>query len=161
MTTKLKLREVSAYFSPGKVVLCDNEDLTVELLDRGKIRNKAVLLVNGAAFVFTEKKLTIPRDSLTDVTVCELQERSEEGQVLKRFAVENLYRLPCVKGYENNRLVTEREFYRAAIKAFTDEITALKLRVAELEQKCGLTDEKVGSLEKGKFTILKFKEEEK
>lgn len=161
MKTKLKLREVSAYFSPCKVVIYDNEDLEVELVDRGRIKNKAVLTVNGAAFVFEDKRLTVPRGVLADVNVCELHEQTEEGKTVKRYTVETLYRLPHVAGYEDDRLLTERAFYQTAIKAFAIELSALKDELKQLKEQMGLTDAKVGSLEKGKFTILKFKEEEK
>ena len=151
MQINLKLRSVTAYCSPCKAILADNEDLTIKILDRGQLTQRVVLLCNGTAYAADENKtVTLPRSALTNINVLELTEReADTDKVLKRFTVENLYVLSCDKEYAGNRLLVEREFYRQTFAALLDQVHGLTARQEELERK-------VADLENGKFTMLKF-----
>lgn len=151
MLINLKLRSVTAYCSPNKVIIADNEDVTIKILDKGQLKQRVVLLCNGKSYVANEvKEVVIPRSELEDINVLELTER-ENGtdKVLKRFSVENLYVLPCGKEYYGNRLLVEREFYKQTFTALLQQVKAMSERQAVLEKK-------VADLENGKFTMLKF-----
>lgn len=150
MRINLKLRAVSAYFSPAKITLADNEDLEIKLLDKGQLRQRVVLLCNGTSYVGTDKMFTIPRGELSNVNTLELTEREEEtDKILKRITVENLYVMPCAIGGAENRLLAEREFYQQTFKELLAQISTLLDRQHKLENK-------VAELENGKFTMLKF-----
>lgn len=155
MTIKLKLRYLSAFFSPNKIILADNEDITIQIVDKGRFSQRTVLLCNGKAYLCEKKAVTIPRGELGDINVFELQER-EHGtdRVLERVAVENLLVIPCQTEYEGNRLVTERAFYAQVI-------TELLKEVKRLVEHQNTLDKRIEELENGKFTILKFGGNEK
>lgn len=151
MRINLKLRAVTAYCSPSKAVLADNEDLIISVLDKGQLKQRVVLLCNGKTYAADKhKQISIPRAELENVNVLELTERSEEtDKILKRFAVENVYVLPCVKGSDGSRLLAEREFYQQTFSALLTQVNELTERQTKLEKK-------VAELENGKFTMLKF-----
>lgn len=150
MQINLKLRAVTAYCSPSKATLADNEDITIKILDKGQLQQRVVLLCNGKSYVADNRSVVIPRSELRGINVLELTERdAETDKVLKRFTVENLYVIPCSKEYEGNRLVAEREFYQQTFAELLTEVKTLSARQAVLE-------EKVAELENGKFTMLKF-----
>lgn len=150
MKTKLKLRYLSAYFSPNKIVLADNEDLTIEILDKGRFSQRTVLLLNGKTYLCENKAVTIPRADLGNINVFELQEREHStDRVLERVTVENLLAIPCQAEYENNRLITERAFYAQVVDELLEDVKRLHERLDRV-------DTQVGALENGKFTILKF-----
>ena len=150
MTIKLKMRYISAYFSPNKVILADNEDLTIEILNKGRFSQRTVLLCNGKTYLCENKSVTIPRGDLGDINVFELQER-EHGtdRILARVTVENLLVIPCQAEYAGNRLLTERAFYQHVV-------TNLLEHAKQLEEKQQVLEKKIETLEKGKYTILKF-----
>lgn len=151
MRINLKLRAVTAYCSPCKAVLADNEDLVISVLDKGQLKQRVVLLCNGKTYVADKhKQISIPRTELSNVNVLELTERNEEtDKILKRFAVENVYVLPCVKDGDGSRLLAEREFYQQTFSALLTQVNELTERQTKLEKK-------VAELENGKFTMLKF-----
>lgn len=151
MQINLKLRSVTAYCSPSKAILADNEDLIIKIIDKGQLRQRVVLLCNGKSYVADKNKtVTVPRSELGNVNVLELTEREEEtDKILKRFVAESLYILPCAKEYEGNRLLAEREFYQQTFTELLSEVKGLRERQSTLEQK-------VAELENGKFTMLKF-----
>lgn len=151
MKINLKLRAVTAYCSPNKAIISDNEDLTIKILDKGQLTQRVVLLCNGKSFVANDnKELVILRSELCNINIMELTEReADTDKVLKRFAVENLYVIPCAKEYEGNRLLVEREFYQQTLTALLEQVNELSERQAILEKK-------VADLENGKFTMLKF-----
>lgn len=154
MKIDLKLRALTAYCSPSKAILADNEEITITILDRGQLKNRVVLLCNGKSYVADGKTVAIPRSELTAINVLELTERDEADKVLKRFAVENLYVLPCGAEYEGNRLLAEREFYKNVFTPLLSQVAKLTDRQAELEKR-------VADLENGKFTMFKFGGEQK
>lgn len=150
MQINLKLRAVTAYCSPCKAILADNEDITINIMDRGQLQQRVVLLCNGKTYVAENKTVTIPRAALTNVNVLELTERdAETDKILRRFAVENLYVMPCSAGNDGNRLLAEREFYKQTFAALLSQVNDLTARQEQLETK-------VAELENGKFTMLKF-----
>lgn len=150
MKINLKLRAVSAYFSPDKVILADNEDLEIRLLDRGQLAQRVVLLCNGKTYVAVDKTVTIPRDELQNINTFELTERdAETDKITRRITVENLYVMPCSTGESGNRLLAEREFYQKTFAELLAQVIDLSERQSELEKK-------VAELENGKFTMLKF-----
>lgn len=151
MQINLKLRAVTAYCSPTKAILADNEDLTIKIVDKGQLKQRVVLLCNGKSFVADgNKEIVIPRAELGDINVFELTEReTETDKVLKRFTVENLYVLPCDKEYAGSRLLVEREFYQQTFKALLEQVDELSKQQVMLKKK-------VAELENGKFTMLKF-----
>lgn len=151
MRINLKLRAVTAYCSPCKAILADNEDLTINILDKGQLKQRVVLLCNGKTYVADKhKEIIVPRSELVNVNVLELTERNEEtDKIIKRYVVENLYVLPCAKGNDGNRLLAEREFYQQTFAELLTQVNSLTARQAELENR-------VAELENGKFTMLKF-----
>lgn len=161
MKAKLKIRYNSAFFTPAKIVLADNEPLEIELIDRGRVvePNKAVLVVGDTVNAFINGKCTLDNALVGDIVVAELQERTATDQIVHRWVCENLYRLPTVRGYEDNRLVTERTFYKEVIRQLTDELKRTAERVDELEKRLDIGEKDVKDLQNGKFTILKFKGE--
>ena len=161
MKVQLKIRYNSAFFTPAKIVLADNEPLEIELIDRGRVAepNKAVLLVGDTVNAFVNGKCTIDNALVGDIFVTELQERTASDKIVSRWTCENLYRLPTVRGYEDNRLVTERTFYKEVIRQLTDELKRTADRLAVVEQRLEVGEKDVKDLQNGKFTILKFKGE--
>lgn len=150
MQINLKLRSVTAYCSPSKALLADNEDLTIKILDKGQLQQRVVLLCNGKSYVADKKAVVIPRSELRNINVLELTERdAETDKVLKRFTVENLYVIPCNKDYEGNRLLAEREFYQETFAEMQKQLETLTVGYEQLKSK-------VADLENGKFTMLKF-----
>lgn len=147
MKIKLKLRALTAYFSPNKVILADNEDLEIDILDKGQLSHRVVLLCNGKTYLADGKTVVIPRSELKAVNVLELSERDEADRVLRVVQAENLYVLPC--GKDTSRLVAEREFYSKVLSELLREVFALKERTAAYEKR-------LAELENGKFTMLKF-----
>lgn len=151
MKINLKLRAVTAYCSPNKAILADNEDLTIKILDKGQLTQRVVLLCNGKSFVANgNKEVVVPRSEICNINILELTEReADTDKVLKRFAVENLYVMSCAKEYEGNRMLIEREFYQQTL-------TTLLEQVNELSERQTILEKKVADLENGKFTMLKF-----
>lgn len=150
MEIKLKLRAVTAYFSPAKVILADNEDVTIKILDKGQLGQRVVLCCNGKTYVATGKSVVIPRADLGEVNTMELTERDvDTDKVITRIGVENLYVLPCAAGDEGNRLVAEREFYKHMFVKLLEQVDEQGKRQKKLEKR-------VADLENGKFTMLKF-----
>lgn len=154
MKIKLKLRAVSAYFSPNKLILADNEDLEIKIQDKGLFKEKTVLSFNGKTFFAQEGIVTISRKDLCDVNVFELTERDENDLIKKKVSVENLYVLPCKNDEECGRLIAEREFYQ---KTLTD----LLCKVERLTEINAQQEKRLAALENGKFTMLKFGGKEK
>lgn len=148
MKAILKLRAVSAYFSPNKVIVADDENLEIEILDKGQLGQRVVLLCNGKTYLADKKKISVPRSELQNVNVFELTERDEADNILRKVTVENLYVLPCKSG-DGERLVAERKFYEETFTALLRETRELKSKQHELEKR-------VAELENGKFTMLKF-----
>lgn len=154
MKINLKLRALTAYFSPCKVALADNEDVTIEISDKGQLTERVVLLCNGKTYLCENKTVTLPRADLQNINVFELQEREHgKDEVLRRVTVENLYVMPCSNDYEQNRLVAERTFY-------ADVFTNLLDTVRKLQRDKEETDKKLDELINGKFTVVKFKKKE-
>ncbi len=150
MNINLKVRYLSAYFSPCKLILADNEDITITMLDKGRFAGRVVLLCNGKAYVCTNKTVTISRCELANVNVFELQERDDAtDKILQVVTVENLLVVPCEKEYQDNRLLTERTFYAEVITELLHRVTALQDQLKE-------TQKRVLDLENGKYTLLKF-----
>lgn len=151
MKINLKIRAVTAYCSPSKAILADNEDAVIQIIDKGQLQERVVLLCNGKSYVADENKtVTLPRKELGSVNVLELTERSADtDKILNRFVCENLYIIPVDVGEGGNRLVAEREFYKETFTALLDRVKALSERQTVLEKK-------VADLENGKFTMLKF-----
>lgn len=151
MQINLKLRAVTAYCSPSKAILADNEDITIKIIDKGQLKQRVVLLCNGKTYVAdSTKTIVLPRHELGTVNVLELTERDKDtDKVLKRIAAENLYILPCAAGDAGNRLLAEREFYQ-------ETFTTLLAQINELRDRQACLEAKVADLENGKFTMLKF-----
>ncbi len=154
MQINLKLRAVTAYCSPCKAILADNEDITINVLDRGQLKERVVLLCNGKTYVADENKtITLPRGELSGVNVLELTEReADTDKVLKRFVVENLYVIPRA-GDNGNRLLAERKFYEETFETLLNQVNTLSARQAELEKR-------QADLENGKYTMFKFRGKE-
>ena len=150
MKVTLKLRTLSAYFVEKSVTLADDETLEIQIVDKGRLSGRVVLLCNGKSFFADDNKVVhIDRQTLTTANVFELQVRDTDGKVLQRWVTESLYTAPMSTDYANDRLVTEREFYAelctrqsAAIETLQEQVTDLTNRVAALES--------------GKFKILNF-----
>lgn len=151
MQINLKLRAVTAYCSPSKAILADNEDITIKVLDRGQLKERVVLLCNGKTYVADENKIiTLPRKELGGVNVLELTEReADTDKVIKRFVAENLYVMPSAVGDNGNRLLAERKFYEETFAALLNQVNALSARQAYLEKR-------QADLENGKYTMFKF-----
>ena len=151
MQINLKLRAVTAYCSPSKAILADNEDVTITIIDRGQLKQRVVLLCNGKTYVADGfKTIVLPRSELCNVNALELTEReAETDKILKRFIVENLYIIPCAAGDNGSRLLAERKFYQETFATLLEQVNELKAKQMHLE-------EKVAELENGKFTMLKF-----
>lgn len=49
MKVILKVRPLSAYFAEPSVTLADNEELQVQIADKGRITGRVALLCNGKA----------------------------------------------------------------------------------------------------------------
>lgn len=155
MQINLKLRAVTAYCSPCKAILADNEDITINVLDRGQLKERVVLLCNGKTYVADENKIiTLPRGELGGVNVLELTEReADTDKVIKRFVVENLYVIPRAAGDNGSRLLAERKFYEETFAELLNQVNALSTRQAELEKR-------QADLENGKYTMFKFRGKE-
>lgn len=150
MKITLKIRPLSAYFVEKSVTLADDEVLQVQIADKGRISGRIVMLCNGKSYIADDNKVVhIDRASLDVVNVFELQVRDESGKVLNRWATEGLYVAPMSTDYENDRLITEREFYADLLTKYSEVNETLKEQVADLKNR-------VAALENGKFSILKF-----
>lgn len=150
MKITLKIRPLSAYFVEKSVTLADDEVLQVQIADKGRISGRIVMLCNGKSYIADDDKIVhIDRASLGVVNVFELQVRDESGKVLNRWATEGLYVAPMSTDYENDRLITEREFYADLLTKYSEVNETLKEQVADLKNR-------VAALENGKFSILKF-----
>lgn len=150
MKITLKIRPLSAYFVEKSVTLADDEVLQIQIADKGRISGRIVMLCNGKSYIADDNKVVhIDRASLDVVNVFELQVRDESGKVLNRWATEGLYVAPMSTDYENDRLITEREFYADLLTKYSEVNETLKEQVADLKNR-------VAALENGKFSILKF-----
>lgn len=150
MKITLKIRPLSAYFVEKSVTLADDEVLQIQIADKGRISGRIVMLCNGKSYIADDDKVVhIDRASLGVVNVFELQVRDESGKVLNRWATEGLYVAPMSTDYENDRLITEREFYAELLTKYSEVNETLKEQVADLKNR-------VAALENGKFSILKF-----
>lgn len=150
MKVTLKIRPLSAYFVEKSVTLADDEVLQIQIADKGRISGRIVMLCNGKSYIADDDKVVhIDRASLGVVNVFELQVRDESGKVLNRWATEGLYVAPMSTDYENDRLITEREFYADLLTKYSEVNETLKEQVADLKNR-------VAALENGKFSILKF-----
>lgn len=150
MKITLKIRPLSAYFVEKSVTLADDEVLQIQIADKGRISGRIIMLCNGKSYIADDNKIVhIDRASLDVVNVFELQVRDESGKVLNRWATEGLYVAPMSTDYENDRLITEREFYAELLTKYSEVNETLKEQVADLKNR-------VAALENGKFSILKF-----
>lgn len=150
MKITLKIRPLSAYFVEKSITLADDEVLQIQIADKGRISGRIVMLCNGKSYIADDNKVVhIDRASLDVVNVFELQVRDESGKVLNRWATEGLYVAPMSTDYENDRLITEREFYADLLTKYSEVNETLKEQVADLKNR-------VAALENGKFSILKF-----
>ena len=148
MKVTLKLRKLSAYFVEKSVTLADDEVLQVQVADKGALSGRVALLCNGKSYIADENKIVhIDRQSLETVNVFEL--RDTDGKILQRWITEGLYVAPMTTDYENDRLITEREFYAELCARQSATIETLQEQVADLKNR-------VAALENGKFSILKF-----
>ena len=150
MKINLKLRSVSAYFSPQKITLADNEELTIHLVDRGRLTARAVLTVNGKTYLVdaATKTAVVPRAELHAVNTVELTDRSEADEITQRYNVENLYVLRA-NADDGGRLLAERRFYAETFAALYAETKRQAETIAELS-------DRIAALEQGKYTILKW-----
>ena len=149
MKIDLRLRALSAYFDPAQFFIADNEQLTVHLVDRGVIKQKAYLQVNGCVFVFDEnKELHLNANELKEVNVCELQLRDAKGAVTKRWTTDTLFRPPIDRSVDG-------EFYDTQT-ALLESVKALTAHVQELKAKQADNSREIADLKNGKFTMLKF-----
>lgn len=152
----LKVRPLTAYWGEKAVTVCDNEGIMIHLQDKGRIAPTArlVLVVNGKAYLAdANRDFFVPRDILTDCNVFELSIRTDEDKILRSWVVENLYLSAASEIYDEDRLIAERAFYSAAYVVFEEELNALKVVNAALQSR-------VSDLENGKFTLLKFNNNE-
>lgn len=150
MKVTLKLRKLSAYFVEKSVMLADDEVLQVQVADKGVLSGRVALLCNGKSYIADENKIVhIDRQSIETVNVFELQLRDTDGKILQRWVTEGLYVAPMSTDYENDRLITEREFYADLCARQSATIETLQEQVADLKNR-------VAALENGKFSILKF-----
>ena len=150
MKVTLKLRKLSACFAEKSVTLADDEVLQVQVADKGALSGRVALLCNGKSYIADENKVVhIDRQSLETVNVFELQLRDADGKILQRWVTEGLYVAPLSTDYENDRLITEREFYAELCAQQSATIETLQEQVADLKNR-------VAALENGKFSILKF-----
>lgn len=156
MTIKLNLRKMSAYWETMRIAVADNEKITIEL--RPQLPN-AYLLFNGNIYVFENNCCVIPHGALTDVNVCELQQR-ENNVVTARYPTENLYLLPVDKNYNGNHLEAEREFYALYIKSLLERIDDLTAKVNEITAVNSANNQRIADLENGKFKLFNFGGEE-
>lgn len=156
MKIKLKFRQLTAYFSPNKPILADNESLQVELPTNKHFSNKVIIVCNDKTYVAENNTVIIPRADLQEINVCEVQERDcFTDKILQRFVTENLYVITAQKG-DTSRLVSERVFYQQVLIALSDQIKSLKTQIGNLSEKEDKTEQRIESLEKGKFTLFKF-----
>lgn len=150
---QLTLLEMSATFDDKQFFVADNEKITVELLDGGRLKDKAYLQVNGVLFAFVDGKAEIPADILGKFTACELQTRDEKGQILRRYPTNGLYRLPIdlepLKGYETGEKLAESvELLTECVKMLTARVDGEAVRYQELADKVN-----------GKYTLVNIKGE--
>lgn len=149
MKIELRLREMSAYFEPAQFFIADNEHTTIRLVDRGTIKEKAYLQVNGCVFAFDEKKeLQLNSSVLKEVNACELQLRDDKGVVIKRWRTDNLFRPPVDRAIDGEYYETQSALL-ASIKALTACVEELKMQQAD-------NSKEIFELKNGKFTMLKF-----
>lgn len=152
----LYLRHHSAYFSPAMFFVADNESLKINLVDCGQITHGAYLLVNGMLFAFDGKTLEIPSEHLKENNVCTLQDRDDDGNIIKSWRTDNLYRPPV------DRAITEDEMRQFetdkgllySIEKLNDYIVMLATALAEAENKINELQYKVD----GKYTVAIFNE---
>ncbi len=150
MKINLKLRSLTAYCSPCKIILADNEEAEINIIDRGQLKGKAVLLFNGKSYIADKEKIvTIPRKEIQSVNVLELTEQDETGKVTRRFVTDNLYAMEYWTEYGGNRLLTERAFYQKTLAELLKEVQALADKQTKLEKR-------QADLENGKYTMFKF-----
>lgn len=150
MKVTLKVKPLSAYFAEPSVTLADDEELQVQIADKGRITGRVALLCNGKAFIADDEKIVhIDRHSLEIVNVFELKAYDDKGNVLQSWVTEGLYVAPLSTDYENDRLITEREFYSELCTRQSAAIEQLQDLVADLQKRCA-------DLENGKYSILKF-----
>lgn len=147
MEIKLKLREVTAYCSPCKATLADDEDLSIKVMDRGQLSKKVVLCFNGKTYLAKDKTISIPRTAIGAVNVLELTERDDSDNILRCFKTENLY--VVAHSASENRLWAERQFYQEYLQKIYTQTKLLSDKVSTLEKR-------IADLENGKFTMLKF-----
>ena len=154
MKINLRLRAMSAYFEPAQFFIADNESVTIRLIDRGTIKEKAYLQVNGCVFAFDEnKELQLHANELKEVNVCELQLLNIKGVVTKRWVTENLFRPPIDRAVDG-------EYYETQ-SALLASIKALTQHVEELQQLQADNTKAITEIQNGKYTMLKFKGETK
>lgn len=149
MEIKLCLQTLFAAWSPAKVYLADNDELKVQLIDYGRIKNQAYLLFNGKALKFKNGELTLKSDDIERVNVVELQERDGDGKVLWRCATDKLIRSETDREYAETKLEGEVDYW----KGVADELAR---RLSDYELKYDKLAERILELENGKFTVLKF-----
>ena len=153
MEIKLILRTSSAYYSQPRIVLADNEQLTIQLIDKGQVTQIPALVTSHGVYVFDNGKLTLTAEQIGDCLTATVQDReANSNKVISRWTCENLYRLPSTVGEESEELLTEREFYKNYIARLIEDITALQSEVESLTTR-------VYQLENGKFTLFKPKED--
>ena len=149
MKIELRLRAMSAYFEPAQFFIADNETTIIRLVDRGTIKDKAYLQVNGCVFVFDEnKELQLNANELKEVNICELQLRDAKGAVTKRWTTDSLFRPPV-------DCTVDGEYYETQ-SAILVTLKALTKYVEELQEQQADNTKKITELQNGKFTILKF-----
>lgn len=152
MQLKLVVYEMSAHFDLKQFFVADNESVTVELIDGGKL-GKAYLQVNDALFAFIDGKLTIPAQLLGEHNSVELQERNGKGAVTRRISTDELYRLPIeldsVVGYDTGEKLAE------SVKALAQHVKEL----TELCERWAVKYQELTDKVNGKYSLLNIKGE--
>ncbi|MCH5157525.1 MAG: hypothetical protein J1G02_06610 [Clostridiales bacterium] len=145
----LQLREMSAYFNPAQFFIADNETITIRLVDRGVIKEKAYLQLNGCVFAFGDnKELTLSANQLKEVNACELQLRDDKGTVTKRWLTDNLFRPPIDRSVDGDYYETQSALL-ASVKALVEHVEELQKQQAD-------NTKAITELQNGKFSIFKF-----
>lgn len=156
MTLQLRLRTLSAYFTPAQFFIADNESITVRLVDRGTIKEKAYLQLNGCVFAFDDNnELQISADDLHEVNFCELQLRDKKGNITKRWTTENLFRPPIEREVDGEYYETQQALL-TSIQTLTQYVEDMKNTLDDTLKVQQNNAQKIAELENGKFTMLRF-----
>ena len=146
----LKLQKAIGHFEPSTIFIADIDTITVRV---PKAKGKTVLTVNGKTYCADDGVVKIPRADLdSNIIVCEYQVY-DNGKMTACTPCENLL---CVPLKANGEWQSEKEFYQTFIKDLAQRLAKLEAICADVETS---TNKRVSALEKGKFTLCKFKEE--